>query len=283
MPSTPIKQGQPFSKERTEQIISEFQRDGFVHIPGVLEMDEVTALREKADHYFADPAAKEGGYILEIPNVVQMLRHTIELDRIYCDALVREPIISLMESIFGPDPQQCGANVLYTDTTRAIDNWHIDDAVFFPLPEDVPRHDPHIGLPILWLTVQMPLTDISAVENGPTQFVPGSHLSGRRPPDNETVEFDGRGPVSILCKAGDIYLHNPQCWHRGSPNTSDRPRYLMQLQYGPFWAFPRYNAYISRKMPERIVEGASDRLRGVLGAHRFKPYLEPSDFDHYDR
>ena len=286
MTSSFIKQGKPFSEERTNQIISDFKRDGFALIPGVLEADEVKALRERTDHYFADPAADEGGYVewtyrpaatverfREPPpgerNTPFILRHINELDRIFCDVLVREPIIGLMESIFGPDPQQCGANVLYNDGTRAIDKWHMDDALFFPLPDDVPRHDPHIGLPILWLTVQIPLTDIESIENGPTQFVPGSHLSGRQPPEDGKAEFEGRSPESILCKAGDIYLHNPQCWHRGTPNTSGRPRYLMQQQYGPRWAFRRYNAYISHEMPAHVVEGANDRLIGVLGEHRF--------------
>ena len=35
--------------------------------------------------------------------------------------LVREPILSLMETIFGPDVQQCGMNVLRNDRTKAID------------------------------------------------------------------------------------------------------------------------------------------------------------------
>ena len=52
--------------------------------------------------------------------------------------------------------------------------------------------------------------------------------------------FEGRGPTSILCKAGDIYLTNHQCWHRGAPNTSDRTRYVMQLQYAQRWADARF-------------------------------------------
>ena len=102
-------------------------------------------------------------------------------------------------------------------------------------------------MPVLWFTVQVPLTDIETVEQGPTQYVPGSHYSGRtvdrvRPsghPRSDTVtfdadeepEFEGRGPVSMLCKAGDIYLQDPMTWHRGGPNTSDRTRYLLQLIY----------------------------------------------------
>ncbi len=267
MRRTPIQEGSPFSEARTRDIIRDFKRDGFVLIPGVLDPDEVTALREKTDEFFADPAANEGGYVQKD----FILRHTNELDPIFCDLLVREPILGLMEAIFGPGCQQCGMNVLRTDRTNAIDRWHVDDALFFPLPDDVPRHDPRIDMPVLWLTVQVALTDIDSAEYGPTQYVPGSHYSGRHPAKADPPAFEGRGPVSILCKAGDIYLHNSQCWHRGTPNGSDRIRYLLQQQYGPRWAFPRYNAYIRYGVPERLLDGADERLKKVLGDHRFHP------------
>lgn len=267
MSSTPIKEGEAFSEERSREIIRDFKRDGFVLIPKVLDPDEVTALRQKSDLLFEDPAIIQAGYV----QGGWILRHTNELDRIFCDLLVREPIISLMEAIFGPGCQQCGMNVLRNDRTKAIDRWHVDDALFFPLPADIPRHDPRIDMPIFWLTVQVPLTDIDSIDHGPTQYVPGSHYSGQHPPKTEPPEFEGRSPVSVLCKAGDIYLHNSQCWHRGTPNRSDRVRYLLQQQYGARWAFPRYNAYIRYKMPEHLLEGASGRLLKVLGDQRFHP------------
>lgn len=267
MNRSPIQEGTPFSAERIREIIRDFKRDGFVLIPDVLEPDEVAALRDTSDALFEDPNAVQEGYV----QGGWILRHTNELDRIFCDLLVREPILGLMEAIFGPGCEQCGMNVLRNDRTKAIDRWHVDDALFFPLPEDVPRHDPRIEMPILWLTVQVPLSDINSPEHGPTQYVPGSHYSGRQAPQVEAPEFEGHGPVTILCKAGDIYLHNPQCWHRGTPNRSDRVRYLLQQQYGPRWAFPRYNAYIRYRMPESIVEGASPRLLSVLGDHRVNP------------
>jgi ectoine hydroxylase-related dioxygenase (phytanoyl-CoA dioxygenase family) len=44
----------------------------------------------------------------------------------------------------------------------------------------------------------------------------------------------------MLSKAGDVYLFNHQCWHRGAPNVSDRTRYVMQLQYAQRWADRRF-------------------------------------------
>ena len=362
MTPTVIREGQPFSEERTTQIIADFKRDGFVLIPGVLEPEEVMALREKTESLIDDPQVVRDGYVQLVERVDRLdepyiLRHTKELDRIFCDLLVREPIIGLMDAVFGPNVQQCGMNVLRNDSAKAIDEWHIDDALFHPLPDDIPRHDSRIDLPIFWLTVQMPLTDIDSMEYGPTQFVfgrpnvqqcgmnvlrndsakaidewhiddalfhplpddiprhdsridlpifwltvqmpltdidsmeygptqfvPGSHYSGRHPPESGPPEFEGRGPVSVFCKAGDIYLHNPQCWHRGAPNRSDRVRYLLQNQYGAKWGFMRYNAYVNHPMPSPILEGASERMLRVLDRLQFFPeerypsgYIHPDD------
>jgi ectoine hydroxylase-related dioxygenase (phytanoyl-CoA dioxygenase family) len=95
-------------------------------------------------------------------------------------------------------------------------------------------------MPVFWMTIQIALTDIDSVEHGATQFVPGSHYSGRRPEVGERPMFEGQGPIPILCKAGDIYLTNHQCWHRGGPNESNRTRYLMQLQFAQRWADARF-------------------------------------------
>ena len=268
MSRTVIRAGQPFTEEHTSAIIADFKRDGYVLIPDVLEADEVAALREKTDALIEDPAMIEAGYV----HKHFILRQCNELDPIFCDLLVREPIIGLMEAIFGPRCQQCGMNVLRTDETNAIERWHVDDALFFPLPDNVPRHDPRIDMPILWLTVQVALSDIEEEANGPTEYVPGSHYSGRQPRDDGTTpEFEGKGPVQVYCKAGDIYLHNSQCWHHGTPNSSGRVRYLLQQQYGPRWAFPRYNAYIRYELPEHLIEGGDEKLVDVLGDHRFCP------------
>ena len=115
MNQTPIQNGTPLSEERTREIIREFKRDGFVLIPDVLEKDEMEAVREKTDELFDDPKTVENGYLRENHFI---LWNPNELDRIFCDLLVREPIFSLMEAIFGKGFQQCGNQVLRNDHTQ---------------------------------------------------------------------------------------------------------------------------------------------------------------------
>jgi hypothetical protein len=206
-----ILAGEKLSKEGMDDVLSRFYRDGFALIPGVLTPDEIAALREVSDRCFSDPSLAGTKHI----DHHFILRNTLELDPIFVDMLVREPILSLAEAIVGRDCKFCGQNVLRNTKGVAITRWHVDDVVEFPVPEGVKRHDPNIRMPVQWFTIQMALSDIDTVEDGPTQFVPGSHYAGRHPNSQENPEFDGNGPYSMFCKAGDIYLQNNQCWHRG--------------------------------------------------------------------
>ena len=282
MNTSPIIHGESFSEKKTQQIVEQFHRDGFVHIPSVLTFEEVTALRDTANRLFADASlAKRTNPHLADTRYIQLgkhdesgeelpfiLRNTIELDLIFREMLLREPILSLAEAIVGQDCKFCGQNVLRNLPGLSIERWHVDGQVHFPLPDDVPRFDPRIQMQVLWITVQMALTDIESIDQGPTQYVPGSHYSGRGPNDQDRPEFEGCGPTSVFCKAGDIYFQDPQCWHRGAPNRSNRTRYILQSQYAARWAYWRFNLCNQVPVPEDYLQTADDRLLNLLGRRR---------------
>ena len=73
----------------------------------------------------------------------------------------------------------------------SIDRWHVDGSVHFPVTEEMPRHDPRLRMPVMWFTVQMALNDIDTIEEGPTQYVRGSHYSGRHPNDQDNPNSKG--------------------------------------------------------------------------------------------
>jgi ectoine hydroxylase-related dioxygenase (phytanoyl-CoA dioxygenase family) len=276
-----ILAGESFSPQKTQQIVDQFLRDGYVHVPNVITASEIASLRKRADELLDNPALlardsrnsadevfvqleKPSGSDEEIPFV---LRNTVELDQVFRDMLLREPIFSLAEAILSfnwyKGMKFVGQNVIRNKPGLSIDQWHADAGeILFPLPESIEKHDPRIQLRVLWLTVQVPLSDIELIEHGPTQYIPGSHYSGRHPNDQENPEFDGKGPASVFSKAGDIYIQNSQTWHRGAPNTSDRIRYLMNIQYASIW--PRRSG---RALPiaENALDGASDRFLDLVG------------------
>jgi ectoine hydroxylase-related dioxygenase (phytanoyl-CoA dioxygenase family) len=243
------------------RVLEEFHRQGYALVPGVLTPEEVAALRRRSDEIFADPVLAGTKYIQS----EFIIRNTIELDPMFRQLLVRQPILDLAEAIVGPDCKFCGQNVIRNRAGVAISRWHVDDVVEFPLPQGVERHDPRLRMPVLWFTVQMALSDIDSEADGPTQFVPGSHCAGRPPDDLDHPRFLGQGPVSVFCKAGDIYLQNNQCWHRGAPHSAPRMRYILQSQYAARWAFTRFGEYNRVPVPEEALRGTDERLLRVLG------------------
>ena len=226
----------PLSEIETREILENFHRDGFALVRGVFGADEVAFLRRRTDELvddptvYRDPLAAPPAGPNERPTVGCVLRNPQERDLAFAELFIREPILSLVRAILGPEARFCGQNVIRNPTGQAISHWHVDDKLEHPLPPEVPRWDARVRLLILWLSVQVPLSDITDSANGPTEVVRGSQYSGRTPPKADPV-FEGRAAEPIFCRAGDIYLFNHQVWHRGSPNRSPETRYLMQLQY----------------------------------------------------
>ena len=215
-----------------------FFQEGCVLIPGVLSATEAAAFRAKTDAYAAELPA-ESPHISHV-GATLVLRRCRELDPAFRDILSWPTILQIAEAVLGRDARFNAMNVIRNAPGQAIAHWHVDDVVEFPLPDSIERFDARIRMPVFWMTVQVALSDIDTLEHGPTQYVPGSHYSGRPPNSKENPVFEGQGAKSVLCKAGDIYLTNHQCWHRGAPNLSDRTRYVMQLQYAQRWADARF-------------------------------------------
>ena len=227
----------PLSEQLLSQLAEAFFREGSAVITGVLSSSEVAMLRAKTDECAASPATP-AKHISYAGNTL-VLRRCHEMDPLFEALTTREAMRKIAQAVLGPEPRFNAMNVIRNGRGEAISYWHVDDLVEFPLPPAIARFDPRMRMPVFWMTIQVALTDIDSLEHGATQFVPTSHYSGR-PPQSENPVFEGLSPISILCKAGDIYLTNHQCWHRGAPNQSDRTRYLMQLQFAQRWADARF-------------------------------------------
>ena len=266
MSQSRITSGARLDPAHQTQILERFHRDGYAMLPGVLTDEEAAQLRELADFYIDNPEAMAGrGYAGPVFTAM-VLRCTQSLHRAFCDMLVREPFLSLAEAICGPNAGFCGQNVIRSDSDTAVSKWHIDDILEFPLPDDVPRHDPRIHMPVFWFSFQIALSDIESVEHGPTELVQGSHYSGRAvPTDTDTPVFEDKEPIPMLCRAGDVYLFNHQLWHRGMINRSQRRRYLMQNQYCKAWGIQRFSSQDAVcNLPDDDLDSASERLLKML-------------------
>lgn len=262
---TTVQEEKCLSQEEITRIVEQFYRDGYYFIGNVLSPEEIETMKEAMKEKFEDPDLRkdtEGDHIRGIS-----LLRMFESHRSFRDLIVREPLVSLAEAILGKDCHVMSQNALRNGPGEGVTSWHVDDRVHFPVALGMERHDPKLRISCFVLNILMPLTDVDSMEYGPTQVVPGSHNSGRQPPTQDNPAFEGRGPMTLFAKAGDAYMFHNQVWHRGSPNTSNRVRYVGGVVYSQRFVAQRFYPFLNYRMPDHVLEGADPRMLRLLGKH----------------
>lgn len=243
--------------------LREFHRKGWVHLPGVLAPGRAAGLRDSVAeaHAQPDPTGSEERF-----HRVQMFLRGAQFEEL----IDQEPVAGFAEALLGEDCHMIAMNTVYTGPDSGIDAWHVDETVHVPLPAGVTL-DPRIDMPVFVLTAMYYLVDVP-VELGPTEIVPGSHRSGRRPPQGDKA-WEGQGPVKVTVAAGDCILLNGQTWHRGSRNVSrDDWRVVQQVTYGRRFIAQRFYPFVNHRMPEDLLARSNPRRRRLLGIHPRGPY-----------
>lgn len=255
--------------ETLEERVEALYRDGYVYLPKVLSAEQTAALRERMDDLDAIPESfdevtdpTEHGFMNKsINNAFNRHAHFLRF-------LDQPGVIEIEEAVHGDDCHCIGMTSWMTGSGRPDQQLHTD---WLPLelPEDV-LADPRVRLPIFITTAHYYLDDLTEAL-GPTNFVPGSHLSGSSP-DGRT-SWKGSGERSIMCDAGDVVIFRSEVWHRGTANSSGRVRYLLQVHYAKRMIAQKYPPYLNRfQFDPAILAEASPRQRRLLGEHRRSNY-----------
>jgi ectoine hydroxylase-related dioxygenase (phytanoyl-CoA dioxygenase family) len=249
--------------------VEALERDGYVYLPAVLDAREIAAMRACMDRLEAIPESYDRhqtpdghGYLNKCIN------NAFNRDPLFLPFLDRPRVIDLAEAVHGPDCHVIGMTAWLTGPGRPDQSLHAD-WLAVTLPEDI-MADPRVKLPVYITTAHYYLDDLYEAL-GPTQFVPGSHRSGRRP-DGATA-WRGVKPGSVLCRAGDVVVFRSEVWHRGTANTSDRVRYLLQVHYANRMITQKFPPYLNRfRFDPEMLARASSRQRRLLGEHRQGSY-----------
>jgi len=250
--------------------VAALENDGYVYFPKVINDSEIAALRDKMDElatieasFDKDQTAESGGFINKHVN------NAFNRDPLLTTYLDRSPVIEVAEAIHGEDCHCIGMTAWMTGPGRPPQGLHTD---WLPisLPADI-LADSRVKVPVFITTAHFYLDDIYQ-ELGPTNFVPGSHFSGRSP-DGDT-SWNGAEGQSILCKAGDVVQFRSEVWHQGTANTSDQTRYLLQVHYAKRMITQKFPPYLNRfQFDEAILQQATPRQRRLMGDHK------PSNYD----
>ena len=251
--------------------VQAMEGDGYAYFPGVLDQQEIAELRAAMDRLTVIEASfdrhtdpEEHGFLNKSIN------NAFNRDPVFLPYLDRSKIIELVEAVHGPDCHSIGMTAWMTGTGRPAQTLHADWQPL-RLPAEV-MENPEVKIPIYITTTHYYLDDITE-ELGPTNFVPGSHRAGRPPQESET-SFKGVEEQSIMCKAGDAVVFRSEVWHRGTPNTSGRTRYLLQVHCAQRMITQKLPPYLNKlQFDEVILQQATPRQLRMMGDHT------PSNYD----
>jgi hypothetical protein len=249
------------------------QSDGFVVLEGVFDPGQVTALCADVDRVFDEYPPDDRGDTPEqaAPFRYEMLNRSGPVQR----AIAHPRILEVVEPLLGEDCHVI-ANTAWRQPPGNNDHlgrfWHIDSGPHVPRDAGVPW-DTRIPYPVFAVATHIYLRDCP-IEAGPTGLIPGSHTSGQSPPmdraGDDDLEWDGRGVIPVVAKAGDVALFVSDVWHRRlPPGPGDPGRMFIQCHYGrrdlAQRIRPTYS--VNHLSPEASARASSPRDRTLVGLH----------------
>jgi phytanoyl-CoA hydroxylase len=260
--------------EVTDDERARFQRDGYVHLPGVLTDDELSDLDPVYDAFMRGEIAVEGRDLSDMvtgefgtdPTTYAIFN--VMLPRVYFpewqDNVFERVGRSIAEQLCGEGMTLDFDQLLAKQPGRedAVFAWHQDQAYWINTDDR--------RTATCWLAL-----DDSTLENGCMQFLPGSHGEPVRPhrpagasrEEQHTLVTDLRPddrPVPVPIRRGDITVHNEGVLHGSGGNTTTSS-----------WRRAYINAYRSIETVRRERElgfthshnDAQDVLAQVDGLH----------------
>lgn len=235
-----------------ERIRTLFYRDGFVVVGGILTHEQVDFLAQgcalvmreiveldpdrlgnRGAHRYSFGGSSLTRSQLHRPEWQMLLELTVVQD------IVADLFGSRNYSLRAASGDFClpGAvdyQVLHSD----VGDWVDDDRSPFSAFHDPSGHMRIRDLPCPYLCVNFLPQEITRL-NGPTRQIPGTQKS--RTPIPSLADEPEWMRLSTVCPvpAGGIMIRDVRAWHGGTPNLSDRPRAIPNLEfYAPWFREP---------------------------------------------
>ena len=246
-----------------------FETDGYLHLEGVLNPDEVSLFSGEMERIrqlpgfeaSTDPKVPIGHY--EWRDHATDLDENGELDRhdllpyhqVFIDLLDRAPVIDYIVDLMGPNIMYSLSQAICRKPSPNFPGYtHTDGGESLRMIRPAPSSPP-IAMKAMYL-----LTDVTERDTGNLTVFPGSHAQQIPDPDDRITSPYSPGAVQLMGKAGDVYLFSHSLWHGPSRNLSNRTRRVLVYNYCQLWV----RSYDHANVPE-VAQHCSSRQRRLLG------------------
>jgi ectoine hydroxylase-related dioxygenase (phytanoyl-CoA dioxygenase family) len=252
-----------FKTKEGQMLWERYERDGYVIIENVLSADEVAGIRSA----LAPHLTKTGRNDFEGFRSHRVYA-LVDKDPVVFGKLAMHPLaLSFVERELGPSCLLSAMLAIQLLQDETVQDWHCDDEQIA-----VPRPRPAYGVSTFWAI------DDTTMENGATEFIPGSHLWG---PDVARPAGDHPDRIKAIMPSGSLMIAKGNLFHRGGANRTQDPRLIITPQYCPGWARPLEAMTLA--VDREKVAKMPKRLRELLGYNIHAAFMGYVDGVHPDR
>lgn len=202
-----------------------FDKDGFVFIPGFLDIEKVNAINRKLVGFIKDKVPEMPAKFVfyedkKDPDTLKQLQDLHVHNSFFAEILTGSRFERIAEMLL--EDQVIGKNLEYFNKPPLIGK---------PTP---PHQDNYYFMlnPPKAVTMWMALEDVDE-ENGCVRYIKGSHLKGMRPHGkSQTLGFSQtitdygeqevlEDEIAFPAQPGDLLIHHSMTIHRADGNSSD--------------------------------------------------------------
>ncbi|MDH3705278.1 MAG: phytanoyl-CoA dioxygenase family protein [Acidimicrobiia bacterium] len=241
--------------------VEQFDRDGFVVVPDIIDAETLAELRAELD----TDEARADELLRQMPDqrlsiaesgAITFSPHVVKRSGVARRFAHHPALVGIVGDLVGPDARLYWDQLVYKKPDKPREfPWHQDNGYTYVEPQQ-------------YLTCWVPLID-ATIANGCPWVVPGAHRHGTLHHEwNEPLGFEcidePVDAVAVEVAAGGVAVFSSLTPHKTGPNTTDSVRKTYILQYAPDGSVVCSGDPAAGPPSERVAADAPDRQFVVL-------------------
>ena len=224
-------------------MFEQLDRQGFLIIEGFFADSLRHRLIDRVEELYAQEGDSAGSEFRAEPGT-RRLANVVDKGEIFREVFANGEILRYIGHILQPRFKLSSLNARSANPhAQGYQPLHVDQGL-------LPDATGPVVANVVWM-----LDDFTP-ENGAMRAVPGTHVSGKRPPESHPDE------VLVTGRAGTVCIMNAHLWHGGTANRTDRPRRAIHSFYCRFDVAQQQ--YQKRLLRPEVHASMPEALRALL-------------------